>query len=171
MSDSRSYKRIGLGKIKLEKIDYGFEPSGGGIGEGLRDFCLEEKKKLVRKHGFASQSCCAAAMTNTGNVIFGNSQQLLYFEDGATHYKEDKVKVHAEKNCITKLINYLVQRTGSGTDASALIKAVYVELSPCPKCKEFLNAVLGNTPVYYSFDYESEMERWKKAAKVLCYSE
>ena len=165
MSDAMSYRGY-----SLIKIPYGISVSGI-VGEEIRNFCLARKQELAREPGFAAHSCCCAVLSSEDEIFFGNSQQVLCFNKGPS-YKHAQIKAHAEKHSIVQLIEALCSDTSSEIDLSSLVKELYIELSPCENCGDFLDAVLGNVPVYYSFDYSSKgIADWKKAASELCSAE
>lgn len=153
--------------IALQKVSYSVDSKYGTVQQ-----CLKMKKKVVAEtDGIGSQSCCCfiSFLTPSGqsDTIFGNSRikvpyQVAEVGKGASKYDEVKTAcVHGE---LTALWNLL-----EGGDALPTILEMYIEMSPCAKCKPALDNILQDgQQVLYSFDHPGQVSEWQAAANHLC---
>jgi hypothetical protein len=83
-------------------------------------------------------------------------------------YKNSWVKYHGELSALNNAIESIM-RSGHLIGQLFPIVGVYIEMSPCQKCAPALqNLVPDGTTVMYSFDYQTEKEKWVDEATKLC---
>lgn len=72
--------------------------------------------------------------------------------------------VHAERQAIQNVLQ-IAENLDPGQANSCNITRIYVELSPCPSCHNFLPGLVPNATVMYDFDYYYEKSKWSKYKK------
>ncbi len=131
-----------------------------------------QTKKMSQMHpGIGPHSCWAGVgYILTQNPVMqiqtGFSQMKNDLE--YSPYKNDWVKYHGELSGLNHAIE-AIMNSGHAVKHVFPIVGVYVEMSPCPRCKPALQNLLPDgTTVMFSFNYETEKSAWLQAASDLC---
>lgn len=150
--------------VKLVQVDYGTHSPYALVAETLRT-----KRASQSDRGIGPLSCWAGISYGQDSQLklaTGFSQMKNELE-GVSPYKNQWVKYHGELAALANAIE--VVNSGSFSGGRLPIFDVYVEMSPCPKCRPALDNLLPDgTTVYYSFDYATQKDAWEKAARTLC---
>lgn len=155
--------------IRLVKVPYDVNSPHGGV-----QACLRKKQEVARTyeqggvHGISSGSCCAYVeyLDESGNVdnVFGNSRvRMPFFKSTVQHTPEAENRTacyHGELSALWHVLEADLRPEN--------VLSLYIEMSPCGKCKSALDNILGDKEVLYSFDYHTESAQWVEAANRLC---
>lgn len=106
--------------------------------------------------GIGPGSCNAVAeycspIRNTFYTAIGNS----YAQQGG---------LHAERQAIQNVLE-IADNFDNRPANPCNITRIYVELSPCPNCHDFLPGLVPNATVMYDYEYEDEKNIWLEYKK------
>ncbi len=150
--------------IRLMKVPYAINSPHGSV-----QACLRKKREVTRLRadggitGIGPASCCCFVEylrpDGSADNVFGNSRIRVPF------FKSSRGEVSTA--CVHGELSALWHVLGDIADIGDVL-SIYIEMSPCPKCRAALDNILGDKDVLYSFDYETEIPRWEAAARQLC---
>ncbi len=131
--------------------------------------CLAMKRKTSAGiAGIGPASCCSYVIFNHPDRgvdnVFGNSRIRIPFFDKSKQSISEQNSAACAHGELTALWNAI-----EDCDGIPDIKAIYIEMSPCPNCRQALQNLLPpRTIVLYSFNYGLETAAWTAAAAALC---
>ena len=127
--------------------------------------CLTEKKNAAQGiTGVSAHSCCCCVIYLDQNQ---NSQWVVGISRGKIPYTNKTLQqraacAHGE---LTAFWDVIEEYNGIPPN----ILEVYIEMSPCAKCKPALDNILPNgQDVHYSFVHPGQVGLWQAAATNLC---
>ncbi|AKK67151.1 hypothetical protein ISN35_11965 [Xanthomonas translucens pv. undulosa] len=150
--------------MQLTKVPYDLNSANGAV-----QACLRKKREVAQSadaggvNGIGAASCCSfvSYLNSNGKVdnVFGNSRIRIPFRVNGVEVAN--ACAHGE---LTALWNAMADEPGIPT-----IISMYIEMSPCDKCRSALNNLLPpGQEIFYSFDHPSEVAAWTAAARHLC---
>jgi deoxycytidylate deaminase len=145
--------------IDLIQVPYGLDSKNGAA-----QVCLKRKREAAQEfNGIGPLSCWSLVMymdaDDTPQTVLGVSRGgILYVSKTAD---QRRACAHGELTALWEAID--------ACNGVPKILEIYVEMSPCDKCREHLDGILPHgTQVNYSFDYKNDKDAWKAAANQLC---
>ncbi len=113
------------------------------VGFMIVDKRVEINKELVEKWETNDRGNARVYLANVG----GKKYNVIAVRSGGGGF-------HSETR-LNAIANDLGLKPGPIRQKS--VKALYSEFEPCPKCKRLLTGFFAGIPVYYSYDYPSEV--------------
>jgi len=93
------------------------------------------------------------------------SQARYAFGNSRTH-----PSVHGEGCAVIEAMERCqIDLASNGGSIRDLIPRIYIELSPCDRCRPMLEDINPDLEVLYSWQYPDELDEWREAAHELCY--